>query len=103
MSPDAMDHLEDGAWVKILDLVEDYSFGGMFRVIRATLRYRQFDGHMSEEITRINFDRGDSVGVLLYDPDEEVVVLTRQDELLLGPTPLHLSPQGPSDLESPIW
>jgi ADP-ribose pyrophosphatase len=73
-----MDHLEDGAWVKILDLVEDYSFGSMFRVIRATLRYRRFDGHMSEEITRINFERGDSVGVLLYDPDEDVVVLTRQ-------------------------
>jgi ADP-ribose pyrophosphatase len=73
-----MDHLEDGAWVKILDLVEDYSFGSMFRVIRATLRYRRFDGHMSEEITRINYERGDSVGVLLYDPDEEVVVLTRQ-------------------------
>jgi ADP-ribose pyrophosphatase len=73
-----MDHLEDGAWVNILDLVEYYSFGSMFRVIRATLRYQRFDGHMSEEITRINFERGDSVGVLLYDPDEEVVVLTRQ-------------------------
>ena len=78
MSLDAMDHLEDGAWVEILDLVEDYSFGSMFRVIRATLRYRRFDGHMSEEITRINYARGDSVGVLLYDPDKEVVVLTRQ-------------------------
>jgi nudix-type nucleoside diphosphatase (YffH/AdpP family) len=33
---------------------------------------------MSEEITRINFERGDSVGVLLYEPDEDVVVLTRQ-------------------------
>ena len=78
MSRDEMGHLEDGAWVKILDLVEDYSFGSLFRVIGATLRYRRFDGHMSEEITRINFERGDSVGVLLYDPDEDVVVLTRQ-------------------------
>ena len=78
MSLDAMDHLEDGAWVKILDLVEDYSFGSIFRVIRTTLRHRRFDGHMSEEITRINIDRGDSVGVLLYDPDEDVVLLTRQ-------------------------
>ena len=33
---------------------------------------------MSEEITRINFERGDSVGVLLYDPDEDVVLLIRQ-------------------------
>ena len=78
MSLDAMNHLEDNASVKILDLEEDYSFGNMFRIIRARLQYRRFDGHMSEEITRINFERGDSVGVLLYDPDEDVVVLTRQ-------------------------
>jgi nudix-type nucleoside diphosphatase (YffH/AdpP family) len=76
MSPDSRDQPEDQ--VKILDLVEDYSFGSMFRVIRAKLRYRRFDGHMSEEITRINFERGDSAGVLLYDPDDDVVLLTRQ-------------------------
>ena len=78
MSPEAIDHLEDGAWVKILDLVEDYSFKSMFRVVRAKLQYRQFDGQMSEEITRINFERGDSAGVLLYDPDDDVVLLVRQ-------------------------
>lgn len=78
MTLEAMDHPEDGAWVKILDRVEDYSFGSTFRVIRATLRYRRFDGQMSEAITRINFERGDSIGVLLYDPDEDLVVLTRQ-------------------------
>jgi ADP-ribose pyrophosphatase len=78
MSQESIDPLEDGVRVKILDRVEDYSFGSIFRVIRATLRYRRFDGHMSEDITRINFERGDSVGVLLYDPDEDVVVLNRQ-------------------------
>ncbi|MFC1921705.1 NUDIX domain-containing protein [Chloroflexota bacterium] len=78
MSLDAMDHLEDDAWVKILDLVEDYSFGSLFCVNRATLQYRRFDGHMSEEITRLNFERGDWIGVLLYEPDEDVVVLARQ-------------------------
>ena len=78
MSLEPMDQIEDGTRVKILDLVEDYSFESMFSVIRATLRYRRFDGHMCEEITRINIERGDSVGVLLYDPDEDVVVLTRQ-------------------------
>ena len=78
MSLNALNHLEEGTWVKILDLVEDYSFGSLFRVIRATLQFRLFDGRMSEEITRINFERGDSVGVLLYDPDQDVVVLIRQ-------------------------
>ncbi len=78
MSPDAVDQPEDKVRVKILDLVEDYSFRSSFRVNRTKLQFRRFDGHMSEEITRINFERGDSVGVLLYDPDEDVVVLTRQ-------------------------
>jgi ADP-ribose pyrophosphatase len=65
-------------WVKILDLAEDYSFGKLFRIIRATLQYRRFDGQMSEPVTRINFERGDSVGVLLYDPQDDAVVLVRQ-------------------------
>ena len=64
--------------VKILDLAEDYRFGDLFRVIRATLQYRRFDGRMSKPVTRINFERGDSVGVLLYDPDRDEVVLVRQ-------------------------
>jgi ADP-ribose pyrophosphatase len=33
---------------------------------------------LSEPETRINFERGDSVGVLLYDPGEDAVVLVRQ-------------------------
>jgi ADP-ribose pyrophosphatase len=69
---------DDGPWVKILDLAQDYVFGKLFRITRATLRYRRFDGHMSDPITRINFERGDSVGVLLYDPRDDAVVLVRQ-------------------------
>ena len=78
MSQNAVEPQNEDMLVKILDYGEDYSFGSMFRVIRATLQYRRFDGNMSEEITRINFERGDSVGVLLFDPDENIVVLTRQ-------------------------
>jgi len=64
--------------VKILDQVEDYRFGDQFRVVRATLQYRRFDGQMSDPVTRINFERGDSVGVLLYDPQDDAVILVRQ-------------------------
>ena len=67
-----------GPWVKILDLVEDYAFGQLFQVIRARLQYRRFDGHMSDPITHISFERGDSVGVLLHDPERDVVVLVCQ-------------------------
>jgi ADP-ribose pyrophosphatase len=69
---------DGGLWVKILDLAEDYSFGKLFRIIRATLQYRRFDGRMSDPVTRINFERGDAVGVLLYDPHDDAVVLVRQ-------------------------
>jgi ADP-ribose pyrophosphatase len=65
-------------WVKILETVEDYSFGKLFRIIRATLQHRRFDGRMSDPVTRINFERGDSVGVLLYDPHDDMVVLVHQ-------------------------
>jgi ADP-ribose pyrophosphatase len=64
--------------VNILDQVEDYRFSDQFRVIRARLQYRRFDGRMSDPVTRINFERGDSVGVLLYDPQDDAVILVRQ-------------------------
>lgn len=64
--------------VEVAALHEDYVFGRAFRILRAQLRFRRFDGAMSKEITRISFERGDSVGVLLYDPDNDGVVLVRQ-------------------------
>lgn len=65
-------------WVNIVESSQDYAFGDRFRIVRATLQYRRFDGRMSDPVTRISFERGDSVGVLLYDPEREAVVLVRQ-------------------------
>ena len=64
--------------VQILEQTEDYQYAGDFHVTRARLRYRRFDGQMSDPVTRISFDRGDSVGVLLHDPQCDAVVLVRQ-------------------------
>ena len=69
---------EDHPWVTILSTAEDYSFGNLFRVVRATLQYRRLDGRMSEPVTRVDFERGQSVGVLLYDPTQQAVILVRQ-------------------------
>jgi ADP-ribose pyrophosphatase len=69
---------QESGRVEILDETEDYRFGTLFRVIRARLRYRRFDGTMSPPITRVNFERGDSVGVLLHDPIKDTVILVRQ-------------------------
>lgn len=78
MSLDTTPSNEAHPWVKILDLSTDYTFGDLFRVFRARLQHWRFDGSVGEPITRINFERGDSVGVLLHDPEEDTVVLVKQ-------------------------
>lgn len=62
--------------VEILSQGREYD--GFFKIDKAVLRYERFDGTMSEPVTRLNFNRGDSVGVLLYDPAEEAVILVEQ-------------------------
>ena len=57
---------------------EEYTFGRLFKVIKAVLRYSKFKGGMSEPVVRLNFERGESVGILIYDPDQDAVVLVRQ-------------------------
>jgi ADP-ribose pyrophosphatase len=49
-----------------------------FNVKEAKLKHEQYSGKMSEEITRLNFERGDSVAILMHDPDQDTVVLTEQ-------------------------
>ena len=66
------------SWVSILDESVDYQFAGLFRIVRANLQYRRADGRMSAPVQRISFERGDSIGVLLYDPDLDAVILVRQ-------------------------
>ena len=50
----------------------------LFRIEEATLSYEQFSGKMGPDVTRINFDRGDGVGVLLYAADTDDVLLVEQ-------------------------
>jgi 8-oxo-dGTP pyrophosphatase MutT (NUDIX family) len=78
MSEEISQYEIGGHKVNILDQVVDYSFGELFKIIRATLQFERYDGQMSKPMTRINFERADSVGILLYDPDRDDVVLTEQ-------------------------
>ncbi|MDP6776229.1 MAG: NUDIX hydrolase [Candidatus Latescibacteria bacterium] len=50
----------------------------LFRVDEAVLSHERFDGTMSPDLTRVNFERGDGVGVLLYASDSNEVVLVEQ-------------------------
>jgi nudix-type nucleoside diphosphatase (YffH/AdpP family) len=51
---------------------------GIFRIDEAKLRYERYNGQMSDEITRLNLKRGDSVAAVVHDPDADTVVLTEQ-------------------------
>ena len=53
-------------------------FSGFFRVLRHHLSHRLFNGEWSKPLQRELFVRGDSVGVLLYDPARDCVALTQQ-------------------------
>jgi ADP-ribose pyrophosphatase len=78
MSPKPSRPDEASPWVKIIRTEEKYRFQDLFRLVEAEFQFRQFDGRMSEPETRVNFERGDSVGVLLYDPGDDAIVLVRQ-------------------------
>ncbi len=62
--------------VKILSECREYD--GFFKIDKAVIQYEKFNGKMSPEITRLNFNRGDSVAVLLYNKDNDSVILVKQ-------------------------
>jgi len=62
--------------VKILE--ENREYDGFFKIDKVTLQYEKFSGEMSEKITRLNFDRGNTVAALLYDEERDSVILIKQ-------------------------
>lgn len=57
---------------------EEIVYRGFFHVKKYCLRHRLFAGGWSESLTREVFARGHAVGVLLYDPKLQTVVLVEQ-------------------------
>lgn len=64
--------------MKVRILKESREYDGFFKIDKAVLQYEKFNGEMSEEITRLNFNRGDSVAVMLYDEEKDSVIMIRQ-------------------------
>lgn len=62
--------------VEILEKTTAYE--GYFRIDRYRLRHRRFDGGWTRDLMREVFERGHAAGVLLYDPDRDMVVLIEQ-------------------------
>lgn len=64
--------------MKVEILEESREYDGFFKIDKAVLKYEKFDGEMSEKTTRFNFNRGDSVAVMLYDEEKNSVILVKQ-------------------------
>ena len=58
-------------------VARETGYDGFFRLDRLSVRFRRYDGGWSE-ITREVLERGHTVGVLLYDPARDKVVLVEQ-------------------------
>ncbi|GGY50608.1 ADP-ribose diphosphatase [Bacterioplanes sanyensis] len=54
------------------------AFRGFFTIEKLTLRHRRFNGEWLGPFQRELFRRGEAVGVLLFDPQRQQVVLTEQ-------------------------
>ena len=54
------------------------AYSGYFRVDRYRLRHRLYDGGWGPMFEREIFERGHAVGVVLYDPDRDLLVLIEQ-------------------------
>jgi ADP-ribose pyrophosphatase len=59
-------------------LARESCYQGFLRMDKLQLRHRLFAGGWSETMTRELMLRGQAVGVLLFDPDREEIVLVRQ-------------------------
>ena len=62
--------------VIIKDSIREYD--GFFKVDKVVLQHEKFDGSMSKDIDRLNFNRGNTVAVILYNRTNDSVVLIRQ-------------------------
>jgi nudix-type nucleoside diphosphatase (YffH/AdpP family) len=64
--------------VYIQEIQEEYNYKNVFKILRTRLQHEQFDGTMSAEMERLVFERGNSVGVLLYNTEQDSVLLIKQ-------------------------
>jgi nudix-type nucleoside diphosphatase (YffH/AdpP family) len=53
-------------------------YDGFFKLDETHLSYERFDGTMSEPVSRLALERGDSAAVLLYQPESRQIVLVNQ-------------------------
>ena len=53
-------------------------FDDFFQVDRAAIQYEKFDGTMTQELVRLNLNRGNSAAVLILNPQKNSLILIKQ-------------------------
>jgi len=53
-------------------------FDDFFKIEEAIISYEKFNGSMSEPVRRLNFERGETVAVLIYNIETDKVILVNQ-------------------------
>ncbi|MDG0969281.1 MAG: NUDIX domain-containing protein [Porticoccaceae bacterium] len=59
-------------------IASELAYQGFFQIRRVSLRHRLFGGGWSQPVQREIFQRGEAVGVLLYDPQNQLIGLVEQ-------------------------
>ncbi|MBN2089396.1 NUDIX hydrolase [candidate division KSB1 bacterium] len=64
--------------MKVIIKKTERIFDDFFKIDEALLQYEKFDGTMSPELRRLNFNRGNSVAILLYNQNRNSLIFTKQ-------------------------
>lgn len=59
-------------------VTETKHYDGIITLLERQLRFRMFDGSWSSTITRTSITRNSAIAVLLYQPEQDVVILVEQ-------------------------
>ncbi|GJQ57475.1 MAG: NUDIX hydrolase [Candidatus Scalindua sp. AMX11] len=64
--------------MKVIIKNSERVYDNIFTVDKVILQHEKFDGSMSKDIVRLNFNRGNTVAILLYNPKTQSIVLVKQ-------------------------
>lgn len=64
--------------MKLHILREEIPFDDFFHVRKTDLRFENFDGTMSGEVTRYSFEKNDAIAVLVYHTERDAYLLVKQ-------------------------
>lgn len=64
--------------MKVIIKEKSRVFDQLFKIDRAVVQYEKFDGTMTDDVVRYNFERGNSVAVLVVNRERQTVLLTKQ-------------------------